>query len=185
MTKVDDLIAYATAEIGSPYVFGDEGPDTFDCSGLMQWVFSKVGIRLPRTAAQQQAFTQPVTGKPQPGDLVFWNTPASHVGLYIGGGKMIAAPHAGAKVRIQDVYGTPAGYHRVSGLGAGLAPVITPVVGGGAAVASTVRDWLAGGRYAALELAAAGVGAGLIAYGLWRAVARPLLDRREKEWLST
>lgn len=184
MGKVDDLIAYATAEIGSPYVFGDEGPDTFDCSGLMQWIYGKVGIKLPRTAREQQAATAPVTGTPQPGDLVFWGKPAHHVGLYVGGGKMIAAPHAGARVRIQDVYGTPAGYHRVSGLGAGFAPIVAPVAGGAAALGSIVQDWLGGIRYTMLEVAAVGVAGGLIGYGLWRAVGRPLIGKRERELLS-
>lgn len=184
MAKVDDLIAYANAELGKPYVFGDEGPASFDCSGLMQWIFAKVGIRLPRTAAQQQAATPAVTGKPQPGDLVFWGRPAHHVGLYIGAGKMIAAPHAGAKVQIQSVYGTPTNYGRVSGLGAGLAPILAPVAGVGAAAASTVQSWLGGIRYSVLELVVAGAGLGLVGYGLWRTVGRPLIKRREQEWLA-
>jgi NlpC/P60 family len=177
MAKVDQLIGYASAEIGEPYVFGAEGPGSFDCSGLMQWVFAKVGIKLPRTAAQQQAFTKPVTGKPQPGDLVFWGRPASHVGLYIGGGKMIDAPHPGARVGIHTVYGTPSGYHRVAGLGAALAPVLAPVAGVGATAAATVQSWLDGVRYSVLEVVVAGAGLGLVGYGLWRAVGP-----RWKEW---
>jgi cell wall-associated NlpC family hydrolase len=86
MSKVADLIALATTQLGKPYVYGDEGPNTFDCSGLMQYVFGLVGIRLPRTAAQQQKSVTRVAS-PVPGDLVFYGAPAHHVALYIGGGR--------------------------------------------------------------------------------------------------
>jgi len=86
MTIVDDIIALATAEIGSPYVYGDEGPDTFDCSGLVQYVYGLKGYKLPRTAAQQQKYVKPVTN-PLPGDLVYWGDPAYHTAIYIGGGE--------------------------------------------------------------------------------------------------
>jgi cell wall-associated NlpC family hydrolase len=102
MSKADSIIAYGLAEVGKPYHFGDEGPNAFDCSGLMQYIFGKAGIKLPRTAAEQQKFATPVT-KPVPGDLVFFGAPAHHVGLYLGGGRMLAAPHTGANVRVQSV----------------------------------------------------------------------------------
>lgn len=172
MSKVDDVIAAATAEIGKPYNFGDEGPNAFDCSGLMQWIFASVGIKLPRTAREQQAALPEVAGEPLPGDLVFWGRPATHVGLYIGGGKMIAAPHAGARVRIQDVYGTPAGYGRVTGLGTALAPV-TDAAG---ALGGTMRDWLDNIRANVVVLAFAVAGLGLVGWGLWR-VSGPVRAR--------
>jgi hypothetical protein len=115
MSKVDDLITYARDELGKPYVFGAEGPSSFDCSGLMQFIFSKIGITLPRIASSQQDFVSKVTN-PQPGDLVFWGDPAYHVALYVGDGKIIAAPEPGDVVKIQNVYGTPT-YGRVPGLG--------------------------------------------------------------------
>ncbi|GAA4699760.1 C40 family peptidase [Phytohabitans rumicis] len=172
MSRVDDVIAAATAEIGKPYNFGDEGPNSFDCSGLMQWVYARVGIKLPRTAREQQAALPPVKD-PLPGDLVFWGRPATHVGLVIGGGKMIAAPHAGARVRVQDIYGTPASYARVQGLGTALAPV-TGAVG---ALGGTVQDWLDGIRAGALELTVAAAGLALVGWGLWRMTGPGRADR--------
>jgi peptidoglycan hydrolase-like protein with peptidoglycan-binding domain len=100
------VIAVARQQLGDPYHLGDEGPDSFDCSGLVQFCF-RVGaaIQLPRTAAQQQLATTPVV-QPVPGDLVFYGPAgkAHHVGIYIGGGRMIAAPHTGEVVKDQAVY---------------------------------------------------------------------------------
>ncbi|HET6215352.1 MAG TPA: NlpC/P60 family protein [Micromonosporaceae bacterium] len=176
MTKVDDVITAARAQLGSPYVFGDEGPDTFDCSGLIQFVLARIGIRAPRTAAEQQRWTTPVRGTPRPGDLVFYDRPATHVALYIGNGKMIAAPHAGAVVAVQSVYGTPAGYGRVPGLGAALSPItglaqdaVRGVGGGLQDVAFGVSDILGVARRTLLEVTMASLGLALIGYGLWRA----------------
>lgn len=165
MTKVDDVISWANLEIGKPYVYGDEGPNTFDCSGLMQFIFGKVGTSLPRTAAEQQRYATPVTD-PQPGDLVFWGDPAYHVALYIGGGKIIAAPHSGANVEIENVWGQPAGYGRVPGVGG----IAATTVGAVTAVTGPVGDWISGllgqGRYVALEGLAVVAGLGLIVTGL-------------------
>lgn len=169
-TKVDQVMAAARAELGSPYVWGNEGPSSFDCSGLMQYIFAKVGIKLPRTARQQQAYVTPVKGTPQPGDLVFWNRPATHVGLYIGGGKMIAASSSADRVRVQTVYGTPSGYGRVQGLGAGLAPVTGPVADLAGGLAERVQGLLVGVRANVLEVGFAAAGGVLIAIGLWQTV---------------
>lgn len=117
MSKALDAISIAQAQIGKPYSYGAEGPSAFDCSGLVQWVYAHVGITLPRTAAAQQDATT-VTGKPRPGDLVFYGNPAHHVAIYLGAGKQIAAPHTGAKVQIQDVYSGVSNYGRVKGSGA-------------------------------------------------------------------
>lgn len=165
MTKVDDVISWGQAELGKPYVYGAEGPTTFDCSGLMQFIFAKVGISLPRTAHEQQAWAQPVTS-PAPGDLVFYGSPAHHVGLYLGGGKMIDAPDTGLKVRVEGV-GTPTGYGRVPGLGAAAAPVIGVIT----SAASTVGGWLSGVRHIVLEGGFVVLGIGLVGYGVYRAVA--------------
>lgn len=170
MSKVDDAIAVASAELGKPYVWGAEGPGSFDCSGLMQWIFSHVGISLPRTAAQQQAATTRVAS-PLPGDLVFYGAPAYHVGLYIGGGKMIDAPDVGDVVKVQSVWGSPT-YGRVSGLGAAAATVVAPVVGAVGLGASTLSDWLGGARNITLEFVFVGLGLGLVGFGIWRAVQR-------------
>ena len=115
MTRLDQLLTVARSELGKPYSYGAEGPNMFDCSGLIQFAFAAVGITLPRTAAAQQQATTPV-GTPVAGDLVFYGSPADHVGLYVGGGQMLAAPHSGAVVQIQPVY-AGATYRRVPGLG--------------------------------------------------------------------
>lgn len=173
MSKVDDVIAVASTELGKPYTYGAEGPNTFDCSGLMQYIFAQVGITLPRTAAQQQNATTAVA-TPLPGDLVFWGKPAYHVALYIGNNKIIAAPHTGSVVQIENVWGQPSGYGRVKGLGAAIAPVLavtTAAVSTVGSVTSTATSWLGSARYIVLEAVAVGLGVALVGFGLWRAEA--------------
>lgn len=167
MTRVDQLLAVASSEIGKPYVYGDEGPNTFDCSGLSQYAYGYVGIKLPRTARQQQAATTRVTN-PLPGDLVFYGSPAYHVGIYLGGGKMINAPDVNQRVRIDNV-GKPTNYGRVSGLGAAAAVPISLVTGAGSVVGDTAAAMLGGAQHIALEAAFLGLGLALVGVGLWRA----------------
>lgn len=171
MSTVDDVIANAQMEIGKPYVWGDEGPNTFDCSGLMQWIFGKVGITLPRTAAQQQAYLTKVAS-PQPGDLVFWGNPAYHVALYIGGGKIIAAPKPGSRVEVENLWGQPAGYGRAKGVSTVFTPVVGAVTGVAKGAADTVTGWLGGARSIALEGAFVLAGVALLGLGVYR-FARP------------
>lgn len=117
MSGVSTVIAAARAQIGKPYVYGEDGPSTFDCSGLITYVFAMIGVTLPHNAAQQQRSPQVVkVTNPAPGDLVFYGNPAHHVALYIGGGQQIAAPHSGANVKIQGV-SSGATYGRVKALG--------------------------------------------------------------------
>ena len=93
----------AAAQRGKPYVYGATGPRAFDCSGLTQYVFSRLGPRLPRTTYQQYAVTKIPRSQLRPGDLVF--TPdLGHVGIYAGYGSMWNAPRAGAPVRLQRVW---------------------------------------------------------------------------------
>jgi cell wall-associated NlpC family hydrolase len=94
-------IAAAKAELGKPYVWGAGGPDSFDCSGLTAWAWNAAGVSLPHNAAAQQGVGTPVPeSQLQPGDLVFFGSPAYHVGLYIGDGLMIHAPTSGDVVKI-------------------------------------------------------------------------------------
>jgi cell wall-associated NlpC family hydrolase len=98
-------IAIATAQVGKPYQWGATGPDSFDCSGLMQWSWAQAGLQLPRVAADQQAWAVPVPiSQILPGDLVFFGAPAEHVGMYLGDGLMIDAPHTGARVEIVPIW---------------------------------------------------------------------------------
>jgi len=107
------VVAFAASFVGKvPYVWGGASPAGFDCSGLTMYVYSSFGVGLPHNAAAQQASTTPVpSGQEQPGDLVFFGSPAYHVGIYVGGGSMINAPHTGAYVSYGSVAGA-AGFGR-------------------------------------------------------------------------
>lgn len=91
-------LAYARAQIGKPYVWGGNGPDGFDCSGLTQQAYKAAGIDIPRTTATQvNAGVQVAKADLQPGDLVF--PTLSHVQIYAGDGKIVEAPHKGTNIR--------------------------------------------------------------------------------------
>lgn len=97
------VLQVAASQRGKPYVYGAVGPRAFDCSGYTQFVFSRLGKRLPRTTYQQYAVTKIPRSQLRPGDLIF--TPdLGHVGIYAGYGSMWNAPHTGAPVRLQRVY---------------------------------------------------------------------------------
>ena len=90
-------------ELGKPYVWGAAGPSYFDCSGLVMYVYAQVGVSLPHNAAAQYGYGSPVSyGDLQPGDLVFFEG-LGHVGIYIGGGQFIHAPHTGDVVKISSL----------------------------------------------------------------------------------
>src|SRR5436309_7373633 len=96
---VDTALSYQ----GVPYRWGGESPDGFDCSGLVQHVFARHGVTLPRVAKDQAQAGSPVAlSDLQPGDLVFFGSPVDHVGINAGGGKMVAAPHTGDVVKLQS-----------------------------------------------------------------------------------
>jgi peptidoglycan DL-endopeptidase CwlO len=115
LPQTASVIKIAVAQVGKPYVWGATGPDSFDCSGLMQWSWLQSGVVLPRVAADQQAWAVPVpSSQVLPGDLVFFGNPAHHVGLYLGGGLMVDAPHTGAVVEVVSVWWDDlAGFGRV------------------------------------------------------------------------
>lgn len=91
----------AKTYLGLPYQLGGESPDTgFDCSGLTQYAFAKAGITIPRVSYEQAAAGKSVPrSQLRAGDLVAFNTPVSHVGIYIGGGKFIHSPKTGDVVK--------------------------------------------------------------------------------------
>jgi cell wall-associated NlpC family hydrolase len=92
-------------KLGSPYQWGASGPTRFDSSGLTMWVWGKAGVSLPHSSRAQYGSGRHVSrGNLQPGDLVFFGSPIHHVGIYIGGGRMISAPHSGDVVKIQDAF---------------------------------------------------------------------------------
>jgi cell wall-associated NlpC family hydrolase len=96
-------LRYALRQLGSPYLFGASGIQYWDCSGLTMRALQQAGISLPHSAAAQTSYGKSIPfSQVRPGDLVFFGQPISHVGIYFGGGKMIDAPHSGARVRIED-----------------------------------------------------------------------------------
>lgn len=109
-------LAWVFSELGKPYVWGATGPDTFDCSGLTQFVWHQAGVDIPRVAADQDTWSVPVPlSQLLPGDLVFFGkSDIHHVGLYIGDGLMINAPHTGDVVRVSPIWWSDlAGFGRV------------------------------------------------------------------------
>ena len=103
----------ALSKLGSSYVWGATGPTTFDCSGLMQWAYGQAGITLPRTAAAQAGYGTPVSrSQLQPGDLVYYYSPVSHIGMYLGNGVMVHAPTSGDVVKISPLQSQYAGATR-------------------------------------------------------------------------
>jgi peptidoglycan DL-endopeptidase CwlO len=91
--------------LGVPYVWGGASPRGFDCSGLVMYVYAQLGISLPHYTVAQWNATQPISqSEMQPGDLVFFNG-LGHVGIYIGGGRFVDAPHTGSVVRVDSISG--------------------------------------------------------------------------------
>jgi len=99
------VVGVAMQFLGVPYVWGGSSPRGFDCSGLVSYAFAQIGISVPHSSYEQYAMGIPVSmSQLQPGDLVFF-TGASHVGIYIGGGQFIHAPHTGDVVKISSLSG--------------------------------------------------------------------------------
>ncbi|MFF8832268.1 NlpC/P60 family protein [Streptomyces sp. NPDC015131] len=94
-------IAFATAQLGKPYVWGAEGPGSYDCSGLTSQAWAAAGTAIPRTSQEQWRLLPRVDVKDmRPGDLIIYHADASHVGLYIGDGSIIHAPRPGRNVTV-------------------------------------------------------------------------------------
>jgi cell wall-associated NlpC family hydrolase len=102
-------VAFARKQIGDPYRAGRSGPDAFDCSGLVRYVYKQItGKTLPHYSKAQYNQVQKIRkSNAQPGDLVFFfQGGAHHVGIYIGNGKMIDAPNAGERVGVSPITGS-------------------------------------------------------------------------------
>jgi cell wall-associated NlpC family hydrolase len=107
----------AMAQIGDPYVWAAAGPDAFDCSGLTQYAYAAAGVSLPHSSRMQSQMGTPVSrSELQPGDLVFFYSPVSHVGMYIGNGQMVHASTSGQPVQVAglDSMGSFSGARRVA-----------------------------------------------------------------------
>ncbi|MFF8098720.1 NlpC/P60 family protein [Streptomyces sp. NPDC016640] len=114
--RAAQAVSYAYRKLGSPYVWGATGPDAFDCSGLIQAAYRSAGVSLPRTTyAQIDAGRRIPRSELLPGDLVFFYSGISHVGIYVGDGRMIHAPNPSAPVRVAPLDEMPfAGATRVT-----------------------------------------------------------------------
>jgi len=96
-------LRFAVQQIGDSYVWGAAGPIRWDCSGLTMRSFQQAGVRLPHSSRAQYSYGRSITrSNLQPGDLVFFGSPISHVGIYIGKNKMVHAPRPGARVQIAE-----------------------------------------------------------------------------------
>jgi cell wall-associated NlpC family hydrolase len=107
----------ALAQVGDRYVYGATGPNSFDCSGLTTFSYKAAGVSLPRTSKAQSGFGAPVSkANLQPGDLVFFYSPVSHVAMYIGNGQIVHALNASKPVQVMKLDSMPsyAGARRVA-----------------------------------------------------------------------
>jgi len=143
----DDVVSEAKKYLGVPYVWGGTDPKAgLDCSGLVQLVYKNLGYDLPRVSGDQaQAGTEVPGGlaAAQPGDLLTFGSPVHHIGIYVGDGKMIEAPHPGASVRISEVTQTPSHVRRIlpsDAVNAGTGAVGTGQIAGRLSTATPYAD---------------------------------------------
>ena len=101
-------VQYALAQVGDAYVYGAAGPDAFDCSGLTMMAWAQAGVSLPHSSSAQMGSGTPVSqSQLAPGDLVFYYSPVSHVGIYIGNGQIVHAANPSTGVRVAPVFSMP------------------------------------------------------------------------------
>ena len=99
--RAGTALKYALKQIGDRYVFGAAGMVTWDCSGLTMRAYQAAGVSLPHSSAAQSRMGKKVSfNSLKPGDLLFYGRPVSHVGIYLGGGKMVHAPRSGSRVKV-------------------------------------------------------------------------------------
>lgn len=97
-------VSYARAQVGDRYVYGGEGPDSFDCSGLTMRAWEQAGVQLPHSSQGQTGHGSPVSWSGlRPGDLLFFYSPISHVGIYVGDGEMVAASNPEDGVELVNI----------------------------------------------------------------------------------
>ncbi|HEX6249792.1 MAG TPA: NlpC/P60 family protein [Nocardioidaceae bacterium] len=106
--RAADAVNFALAQVGDSYVYGAAGPDAYDCSGLTMQAWAAAGVSLPHSSSAQYSMGTPVSSSDlQPGDLVFYYSPVSHVGIYIGDGKIVDAANPSTGVRVAGVFSMP------------------------------------------------------------------------------
>ncbi len=149
----DDVVARARSYLGVPYVYAGTSRSGIDCSGLVQRVYGDLGVSLPRVSWEQakEGTEVPSLAQARPGDVLAFGDPVHHVAIYVGDGKMIAAPQPGEVVKLQDVYETPSTIRRIiPGSATVSAATSTSVVTGAVSgLSAAVRDRSA--QFAAAE----------------------------------
>jgi peptidoglycan DL-endopeptidase CwlO len=101
-------VHFAMAQIGKPYVYGAAGPSAYDCSGLTMAAWGSAGVGLPHSSSAQYGYGTHISpSQLQPGDLVFYYSPISHVGMYIGNGMIVNAENPSAGIRVTPLYSMP------------------------------------------------------------------------------
>ena len=106
--RASAAVRYALAQVGDAYVYGAAGPSAFDCSGLTMMAWAQAGVGLPHSSSAQMGSGTPVSqSQLQPGDLVFYYSPVSHVGMYIGNGQIVNAENPSVGVKITGVNSMP------------------------------------------------------------------------------
>jgi peptidoglycan DL-endopeptidase CwlO len=106
--RASAAVHYALAQVGKAYVYGAAGPNAFDCSGLTMMAWAQAGVGLPHSSSAQYGSGPHIAaGSLRPGDLVFYYSPISHVGMYIGNGLIVHAANPGAGVRVAGLYSMP------------------------------------------------------------------------------
>jgi cell wall-associated NlpC family hydrolase len=101
-------ITFACAQIGDPYVWAAAGPNAWDCSGLTMMAFRQAGISLPHSSRDQVNYgTRISVSSIKAGDVIFFNSPISHVGIYLGNNEMVHAPNSNTHVKVERLYATP------------------------------------------------------------------------------
>ncbi len=99
--RAGTALKFALAQIGDRYVFGADGMINWDCSGLTMRAFQRAGVSLPHSSRAQSRMGKSIPfSQKKPGDLLFFGRPVSHVGIYLGGGKMVHAPRSGSRVKV-------------------------------------------------------------------------------------
>lgn len=104
--RLGTVVAYARDQLGEPYVFGADGPSAWDCSGLTQAAYARIGVALPhRAAGQARRGVAVPRSQARPGDLVVWGS--HHVGIYVGRNRVLHAPRPGKTVQVATIWGAP------------------------------------------------------------------------------
>jgi peptidoglycan DL-endopeptidase CwlO len=109
-------VRWALSQVGRPYCYGGAGPSCYDCSGLTMRAWAQAGVSLPHSSSAQYGVGRHISaGELQPGDLVFYYSPISHVSIYIGNGQRVSATHTGDYVRVQSLGSSIVGFSRPNG----------------------------------------------------------------------